>query len=234
MSIESKKSEFDHFSRLASDWWSKNGKFKILHDIQPIRIKYIQETLNKNNLNKIKILDIGCGGGLISEGVSKLGADVTAIDFVEENIKVAKFHAKKNNLKINYILKDFEKEKIESKFDVIIIFEVLEHLYDWKAFLKKISLNLKKNGVLLISTINRNLVSKFLTLDLDENFLNWIPLYTHNYHKFIKPNELEYFLFNNNFKNVKTKGLTYDLFKLNWKLNTNTKINYFCSCSLSN
>jgi len=232
MTIESKKSEFDHFSTLASDWWLKNGKFKTLHDIQPIRIKYIQEVLNKSKLNKTKILDIGCGGGLISEGVSRLGADVTGIDFVKENIRVARMHAKKNNLKINFIVKDFEKEKITSKFDVIIIFEVLEHLNDWEVFLKKIRLNLKKNGVLIISTINKNLISKFLTLDIAENLLKWIPLNTHNFYKFIKPEELEFFLSTNNFKNIKFKGLTYDPFKLKWKLSESTKINYFCSCIL--
>jgi len=232
MNIKSKKSEFDHFSRLAREWWSKNGQFKTLHDIQPFRIKYIQEVLNKNKLNKTKILDIGCGGGLISEGVSKLGADVTGIDFVKENIKVAKMHAKKINLNINYIVKDFEKEKITSKFDVIIIFEVLEHLNDWELFLKKIRLNLKKNGILIISTINKNLISKFFTLDIAENLLKWIPLNTHNYYKFIKPEELEFFLSTNNFKQIKFKGLTYDPIKLNWKLSESTKINYFCSCIL--
>ena len=233
MSIKSKRSEFDHFSTLANDWWSKKGKFKILHDIQPIRIKYIQDTLNKSKLNNTKILDIGCGGGLISEGVSKLGANVNGIDFVRENINVAKKHAKKNNLKIKYEVKDFEKEKILSKYDVIIIFEVLEHLYDWELFIKKIKNNLKKNGVLIISTINRNLISKFLTLDMGENFLKWIPMNTHNFYKFIKPYELENILVNNNFKNIKFKGLTYDLIKLKWKLSENYKINYFCSCILS-
>jgi 2-polyprenyl-6-hydroxyphenyl methylase/3-demethylubiquinone-9 3-methyltransferase len=230
MTIETKKSEFDHFSRLAREWWSKNGQFKTLHEIQPFRIKYIQGVINKSKLNNTKILDIGCGGGLISEGVSKLGADVTGIDFVKENIKVAKMHAKKNNLNIDYIVKDFEKEKITSKFDVIIIFEVLEHLNDWESFLKKIRLNLKKNGILIISTINKNLISKFFTLDIAENFLKWIPLNTHNYYKFIKPEELEFFLSTNNFKQIKFKGLTYDPIKLNWKLSESTKINYFCSC----
>ena len=90
MTFKSKNSEIDHFSRLAREWWSKNGKFKTLHDIQPIRIKYIQSVLNKKKLNKIKILDVGCGGGLISEGLSRLGAEVTGIDFVRENIKIAK------------------------------------------------------------------------------------------------------------------------------------------------
>ena len=232
MVLKKKISEFDHFSTLASEWWSKNGKFKTLHDIQPIRIKYIQNTLKKRKLGKIKVLDLGCGGGLISESISKLGAHVTGIDFVEKNINVAKAHALHNNLKINYILKNFEKEKIESKYDLIIIFEVLEHLNDWESFIKKIKLNLKSNGILIISTINRNLISKFLTIDLAENFLKWIPYNTHNYYKFIKPNELEFFLLTNNFKKINFSGLVYDPFKAKWKLNKNTNINYFCSCML--
>ena len=233
MSIKSKKSEFNHFSTLASEWWSKNGKFKILHDIQNIRINYILNVLNRNKLNNLKILDIGCGGGLISEGLSKLGANVTGIDFVKENINVAKKHAKKNNLKINFLVQNFEKEKIYSKFDVIIIFEVLEHLDDWEIFLKKIRSNLKRNGTLIISTINKNLISKFFTLDIAEYVLKWIPPQTHNYYKFIKPEELKLFLSDNNFKNIKFKGLTYDPFKLRWKLSENTKINYFCSSVLA-
>ena len=232
MKNETKKSEFEHFSTLTSDWWTKNGRFKILHDIQPIRIKYILEILNKKKLNNTKILDIGCGGGLMSEGLSKIGANVTGIDFIKENISIAKIHAKKNNLKINYVVKDFEKEKISSKFDAIIILEVLEHLNNWDLFIKKIRLNLKKNGVLIISTINRNLISKFLTLDIGENLLKWVPLNTHTFYKFIKPEELEYVLSISNFKNIKFRGLTYDKFKLRWKLSKNTKINYFCSCTL--
>jgi len=230
MKNEKKNTEFEHFSSLANDWWSKNGKFKILHEIQAIRIKYILETLNKKNLNNTTVLDIGCGGGLVSEGLSKIGATVTGIDFIKENIKVARMHAKKNNLKINYFVKDFEKEKITSKYDVIIILEVLEHLKNWEEFIKKIKLNLNKNGTLIISTINRNLVSKFLTLDIGENLLKLIPLNTHTFYKFIKPEELEQVLSSNNFENIKFKGLTYNALKLKWKISENTKINYFCSC----
>ena len=233
MKNEKKNTEFEHFSALANDWWSKNGKFKILHDIQPIRIKYILEALNKKNLNNTKVLDIGCGGGLISEELSKIGATVTGIDFINENINVAKMHAKKNNLKINYFVKDFEKEKITSKYDVIIVLEVLEHLSKWEEFIKKIKLSLKKNGVLILSTINRNLISKFLTLDIGENLLQLIPLNTHTYYKFIKPEELQQVLSTNSFKNIKFKGLTYDALKLGWKLSKNTKVNYFCSCKLN-
>ena len=232
MKNEKKNTEFEHFSSLANDWWSKNGKFKILHEIQAIRIKYILETLNKKNLNNTTVLDIGCGGGLVSEGLSKIGATVTGIDFIKENIKVAKMHAKKNNLEIDYFVKDFEKEKITSKYDVIIILEVLEHLNNWEEFIKKIKLSLNKNGTLIISTINRNLVSKFLTLDIGENLLKLIPLNTHTFYKFIKPEELEQVLSSNSFENIKFKGLTYNALKLKWELSENTKINYFCSCKL--
>jgi len=233
MEIKSKKSEFNHFSKLATEWWNKNGIFKILHDIQPIRIKYIQDTLNKKKLNKLKILDVGCGGGLVSEGIAKLGADVTGIDFIEENIRVAKKHAKQSKLEINYIVKDFEKERLTSKYDVIIIFEVLEHLENWKSFLEKIQKNLKPKGVLIASTINRNLISKFLTIDLAENLLKWIPLNTHNYYKFIKPEELKDNLTANNFKKIEFSGLSYNIFKQKWEMNNNKKVNYFCSSFLN-
>ena len=232
MSFKLKTSEFDHFEELSRDWWLKNGKFKILHDIQPIRIKYIQDVINKNKLQKIKILDLGCGGGLVSEGLSKLGANVTGIDFIKDNINVAKIHAKKNNLKINYKILNFESEKINSKFDVIVIFEVLEHLSNWKYFIEKIKSNLNTNGILIISTINRNLLSKFLAIDLAENYLKWIPTNTHTYHKFIKPKELEHILMKNNFKNINFQGLEYKPLKKKWDLSKNTRVNYFCNCKL--
>ena len=233
MNYKIKKSEFDHFSQLANEWWLKNGKFKILHEIQPIRIKYIQDVVNKKQLDKMKILDVGCGGGLISEGLSKIGANVTGIDFVKDNINIARTHAQKSNLNIDYKTLDFENEKISSKFDIIVVFEVLEHLSDWKSFIKKIQSNLKSNGILIISTINKNLISKFLAIDLAENFLNWIPPNTHNYHKFIRPKELEFFLNQNNFKNISFKGLKYNPSKRKWILSEKTNVNYFCSCFLN-
>ena len=233
MNFKIKKSEFDHFSQLASEWWLKNGKFKILHKIQPIRIKYIQDVVNKKKLDDIKILDLGCGGGLVTEGLSKIGANVTGIDFVSENINIAKIHAQKSNLNITYKTLDFENEKISSKFDIIVIFEVLEHLTNWKSFIKKIQSNLKSNGVLIISTINKNIISKFLAIDLAENYLQWIPHNTHSYHKFIRPRELKVFLNENNFKNVKFNGLIYNALKRKWILSKNTNVNYFCSCYLN-
>ena len=233
MKNKTKKSEYDHFSSLSSEWWSKKGKFKILHDIQINRINYVKNTLKKNKLNNIEILDLGCGGGIVSEGLSMLGANVTGIDFVKDNITIAKKHADKSDLNIKYIHKNFETEKIESQYDVVILFEVLEHLNDWEKFLIKIKSNIKKNGILIISTINRNLFSKILTIDIGENVLKWIPKNTHNYYKYIKPKELEEFLKKNDFGDIKFKGLSYDLFKLKWQITENKKINFFCSCKLN-
>tara|TARA_Y100001970_G_scaffold293819_1_gene443493 strand:- start:3301 stop:4002 length:702 start_codon:yes stop_codon:yes gene_type:complete len=229
MVFKTRKREFDHFSALASEWQSKNGRFKVLHQINSIRLKYIQNTIKKEKLNKFSILDIGCGGGLVSEGLSRLGAEVTGLDFVRDNINYAKLSAKQKKLKIKYKVKDFENEDINYKYDIIIIFEVLEHLNDWEQFIKKIKKNLKKGGIIIISTINKNLLSKFLTIDLAENYLKWIPEKTHNYHKFIKPNDLEYSLSKNNFKNINFHGLVFNPLNQKWKLSTNTNINYFCS-----
>ena len=148
--------EIEKFSKMAEEWWDPNAKFKPLHKFNPSRIQYIKSLVNeryklKNNkkpFQGLSVLDIGCGGGLLSEPICRLGANITAIDASEKNIKIAKLHAKKNNLKINYFVKDFEKEKITSKYDVIIILEVLEHLNTWEEFVKKIKLSLKKNLIL--------------------------------------------------------------------------------------
>ncbi len=233
MSFKLNKSEFDHFSDLASEWWLKNGKFKILHDIQSVRISFIQNVFNKKKLKNVSVLDLGCGGGLISEELAKLGADVTGLDFVKQNIEVAKEHAYKNKLKINYKTLNFENEKIESKFDMIIILEVLEHLSNWKYFIEKIRTNLKPNGKVIISTINRNLLSKFLTIDLAEIYLRWIPINTHKYYKFIKPKELEYILIKNTFKNIIFKGIKYNPLEKKWHLSKSLNVNYFCSCEIN-
>ena len=138
MKSKEKNNEYKLFNKLSEEWWDENGRFAVLHKIRPIRIQYILKQLNNRKLKKINILDIGCGGGLVSESLSKLGAKVTGIDFVPNNIKAAKIHSKNNKLKINYIHKDIEKSNIDEKFDVILMFEVLEHLDNWKKTIKKI------------------------------------------------------------------------------------------------
>ncbi len=226
---KTKKSEYDLFSKLYREWWDEDGQFKVLHEIRPLRIEYILSQIGKKDIKDCKILDLGCGGGLVCESLTKLGAKVTGIDFVKDNIDIAKTHANKNNLKINYIHGDIDNLNISKKFDVIILFEVLEHLDDWRDQITNIKKNINKNGLLIISTINRNLFSKIFAIDIAEKILKWIPSGTHDIAKLIKPEELKYHLSEENFNIKDTKGLTYNPITSDWSLSNNTLINYFCT-----
>ena len=234
MNIKSKNEEFMLFNQLSDEWWNENGKFKILHQIKRHRMSYILDQITNRNIKNLKILDVGCGGGIICEPLARLGAKVTGIDFVPNNIKAAKIHSKKNKLKINYIYKDIEKSKLDEKFDIILMFEVLEHLDNWKKTIKNIKKNLNKDGIVIISTINRNLISKLFAINIAENVLNWIPKGTHDYNKLIKPEELKYILSKENFHFKNIKGLVFDPLNREWKLSKNYMINYFCTANLIN
>ena len=226
MNIKTKKSEFDHFSRLAGDWWTKRGKFKILHDIQPLRIKYIKEIINKKELNKIKILDIGCGGGLLSEPMCKLGANVVGIDASKKNIEVAKFHAKKSKLKIVYKVASPEMLKTKIKFDVILNMEIVEHVEDVNFFIKESSKLLKKNGIMFVATLNKTLKSYAFAIIGAEYILKWLPIGTHDWEKFIKPNDLINILKKNDLIFKKLDGMKFNILDNTWKVSRDTSINY--------
>ena len=234
MNIKSKNEEFALFNQLSDEWWNENGKFKILHQIKRHRITYILDQINNRNIKNLKILDVGCGGGIICEPLARLGAKVTGVDFSPNNIKAAKLHSKKNKLKINYIYKDIEKSKLDEEFDIILMFEVLEHLDNWKKTIKSIKKNLNKNGILIISTINRNPLSKLFAINIAENILHWIPKGTHDYNKLIKPEELKITLSKENlhFRNI--RGLVFDPLNMEWKFSKNYMINYFCTASFVN
>ncbi len=240
MKKNKQKSEFSLFDNLSSEWWAQNGKFKILHDIAPIRIRYIKNKIQKSfkidkNLNKIKILDLGCGGGLVCEPLARLGAQVTGIDFVKSNIEVAKNHSKKSGLKINYLTQDLKNLKIKNKFDVILLLEVIEHIEDWDEIIIKCSKNLNKGGIIILSTINRTILSKFLAIYVSEKILKWTPKNTHSFSKLVKPIELITFLEKNHFQEIDITGLAYNPLIRNWILSKNkTKINYFCSAKKIN
>ncbi len=234
MQLKTKKEEYAHFNKLSDEWWDDSGKFSVLHQIRPIRINYIIRQLNKKQFSKIDILDIGCGGGLTSESMAKLGANVTGVDFVKSNIDAAKFHSKNKDFKIKYICKDIEKNEIKDKYDLIIMFEILEHLDNWKSVLSSIKKNLKKGGKIIISTINRNIVSKYTAIFLAENILNWIPQGTHDYNKFIKPVELKLFSKEINLEFKSLKGLVYNPIQREWKITNSSLINYFCTLTKAN
>ena len=228
------KTEIEKFSNMADEWWDPHGKFKPLHKFNPIRIKYIKENIirqfkikNKNKpLSGINILDIGCGGGLLSEPMCRLGADVTGIDASIKNIKISKLHAKKDNLKINYICSSPEKLKISKKFDVILNMEIVEHVEDISFFLKSCSKLLNKNGLMFVATINKTLKSYVFAIVGAEYVLRWLPIGTHDWEKFVKPEELKEILSKNNLFLKKLDGMHFNIIKDEWSITNDLSINY--------
>ena len=236
------KEEIQKFSELASEWWNPEGKFKPLHMFNPIRIEYILEKIkdhysiknqNGNILKGLNILDIGCGGGLISEPMCRLGANVTGIDASEKNIKVAKLHSSKSKLKINYQTKSPEQLDASEKFDIILNLEIVEHVDNVKLYLKSCKSLLKDNGLMFTATLNRTIVSYIKAIIGAEYILRWLPIGTHDWNKFIKPEELEVLLAENSFSTKEVKGLEFNPFLRKWKKSNNLKVNYII-CSIKN
>ena len=228
------KKEIEKFSKMADEWWDPSGKFKPLHKFNPIRIQYIKENIignfklknKKKPLDKINILDIGCGGGLLSEPMTRLGANVTGIDASSKNINIAKLHAKKSKLKINYICSSPEKLKIKKKFDVILNMEIVEHVEDINFFINSCSKLLKKNGVMYIATLNKTLKSYIFAIIGAEYVLRWLPIGTHDWEKFVKPEDLKKILSKNNLKLEKLDGMNFNIIKDEWSISSDTSINY--------
>ena len=234
-----KTSEFDHFETLADEWWDPDGKFKILHTLTPIRISYIKKKLfdkkySKKSLSNFNILDLGCGGGLVCEPLARLGANITGIDFVKQNIIAAKKHAKKTNTNIEYFHQNINNLKLKKKYDAVLILEVLEHIEDWKKIIINVKKLLKPGGKIIISTINRNFFSKLFAIFIAENILNWVPRKTHTYSKLIKPEELRPFLNKNKINVTDVTGLIFNPLSGQWILDKNNYlINYFCTAKNS-
>ena len=228
------KKEIEKFSKMAAEWWDPEGKFKPLHKFNPIRIKYIKDNIiysfklksKEQPLQKINILDIGCGGGLLSEPMARLGANVTGIDASDKNIKIAKLHAKKNKLNINYFCSSPEKIKIKKKFDVILNMEIIEHVEDINFFIKSCSKLLKKNGLMFVATLNKTLKSYVFAIIGAEYVLRWLPIGTHDWEKFVKPEDLKNILNKNNLKIEKIDGMNFDILKDEWNISKDTSINY--------
>jgi len=228
------KKEIEKFSKMAAEWWDPSGKFKPLHKFNPIRIRYIKENIinnfklkaKKKPLDKINILDIGCGGGLLSEPMSKLGANVTGIDASSKNIEIAKLHAKKNKLKINYLCTSPEKLKINKKFDVILNMEIIEHVEDINFFINSCSKLLKKNGLMFVATLNKTFKSYVFAIIGAEYVLRWLPIGTHDWEKFVRPEDLKKILKKNNLKLEKLDGMNFNIIKDEWTVSSDASINY--------
>ncbi len=228
------KKEIEKFSKMAAEWWDPSGKFKPLHKFNPIRIKYIKESIisdfkikiKKKPLNKINILDIGCGGGLLSEPMTRLGATVTGIDASNKNINIAKLHAKKNNLNINYLCSSPENLKIKKKFDVILNMEIVEHVEDVNFFINSCSRFLKKDGLMFVATLNKTLKSYLFAIIGAEYVLKWLPIGTHDWEKFVKPDDLKKILLKNNLKVQALDGMHFNIVQDKWSISKDTSVNY--------
>ena len=228
------KKEIEKFSKIADEWWNVEGKFKPLHKFNPLRIKYIKEKVmhhfNINSKSKplknIELLDIGCGGGLLSEPMCRLGAKVTGIDASQKNIYVASYHSKKNKLKINYLCSSPENIKLKKKFDVILNMEIVEHVEDIDFFLKSCSKLLKKNGLMFVATINKTLKSYIFAIVGAEYVLRWLPIGTHEWEKFVKPEDLKKILMKYDLSLNKLEGMNFNIIKDEWSISRDLSVNY--------
>ena len=228
------KKEIEKFNKIAEEWWDPDGKFKPLHKFNPIRIEYIKNNVMDNfNLSSdikpfkgISVLDIGCGGGLLSEPMARLGANVVGIDASKKNIDVAKHHLNKSNLEIEYYNSSPENFNSKRNFDVILNMEIVEHVADVQKFINESSKFLNKNGIMFIATLNQTLKSYVFAILGAEYILRWLPIGTHDWNKFIKPKNLEKICESSMLKLKKVNGVKFNPILNKWKISNDKSVNY--------
>ena len=228
------KKEIEKFSKISKEWWNPEGKFKPLHKFNPIRISYIKNNIvrsfklknKKKPLEKVKILDIGCGGGLLTEPMCRLGANVMGIDASNQNIEIAKLHANQNNLNIKYLCASPETLNFDTKFDVILNMEIIEHVQNIELFLESCSKLLKKNGLMFVATLNKTLKSYLFAILGAEYVLRWLPIGTHEWDKFVKPDDLIHILKKYDLNLDSLDGMKFNLITDEWKISSDKSVNY--------
>jgi 2-polyprenyl-6-hydroxyphenyl methylase/3-demethylubiquinone-9 3-methyltransferase len=233
--------EIHAFEQVAGEWWNLDGPFKPLHQLNPVRMQYILEVCQRyggqppeNLLKGCHILDVGCGGGLAAEPLAQLGAMVTAIDAGAEAIAVAQEHARSQNLNIDYRCGEASNLLQEAnRFDVITALEIAEHVADVPAFIATLAALLKPGGLLVLSTLNRTVLSYMLGIIAAEYVLRWVPKGTHQWDKFLKPHELAGHLRNAGLSVQEVKGLTFNPLSLSWHLSSHIDVNYFMVARMS-
>ncbi len=235
------RDEVARFARLAGEWWDANGPFKPLHRINPTRLTYIRDQLCRKfgrdhkaggSLKGLSVLDIGCGGGLVAEPLARLGANVTGIDPAPENIEAAKAHAKGARLDIAY--RDVTAEALAqegSAFDAVLLLEVVEHVPDVPRFLASVAPLVKPGGVMILSTLNRTLKAYALAIIGAELILRWLPAGTHDWNRFVTPEELGRALQHAGLAVRDITGMVYDLLADEWRLAPDTDVNYFVTAT---
>ena len=227
------KGEIRKFEALASRWWDKESKFKPLHDINPLRVNWID---SRSPVANNKILDVGCGGGILSESMAHRGANVTGIDMGDAPLAVAKLHSLETGIKINYQKSTVESlaEEEAEQYDIITCLEMLEHVPDPNSIINTCSKLLKPGGKIFFSTINKNLKAFLFAIIGAEYILNLLPKSTHEYKKFIKPSQLQAWASRNNLSFDSIIGMTYNPITQKYKLSQDTSVNYIVEASLIN
>ncbi len=217
--------ELDNFNNLSSTWWDEDGDFAALHKINPLRIEFIKKF---QPIEKQRILDIGCGGGILSESLSELGADTTGIDLADEVLTVARLHSLESNIKVNYELiaaEDFAKQYPES-FDIVTCMEMLEHVPNPSSIIQAAADAVKPNGWIFFSTLNRNYKSYLLAIFAAEKILNLVPKGTHTLEKFIKPSELDAMARQAGLTLKKGSGIDFNPLIKRYRLSNSLDVNY--------
>lgn len=222
--------ELSKFGELAHKWWDKNSEFKPLHEINPLRLNYINKAVN---LSGKTVLDVGCGGGILSESMAEKGAMVTGIDLGEKALKVAQLHSLETGIAVNYQLIAVEKlaEEMPASFDIVTCMEMLEHVPDPASVILACSRLVKPGGTVFFSTINRNPKAYLLAVIGAEYVLNMLPRGTHDYAKFIKPSELSNWARHADLTLISTKGMSYNPITQVYSLGDDVSVNYMMQTS---
>ena len=227
--------EIAKFSKLSQEWWDPKGKMAPLHKINPLRLGYIRDAACRkfernvrslNCLSGLRVLDIGCGAGLLCEPLSRLGAQVIGVDPSPSNIAAAKLHADRGHLSIDYRCTTVEQMDVRERFDIVLAMEVVEHVTDVGIFLKRCAAMLKPGGMMVVSTLNRNWKSFALAIVGAEYVLRWLPRGTHQWDKFVTPDELAKYLLDNRLVVTEETGVVYSPFADKWGLSSDLDVNY--------
>jgi 2-polyprenyl-6-hydroxyphenyl methylase/3-demethylubiquinone-9 3-methyltransferase len=228
--------EVARFDRIARTWWDPEGDFRPLHQLNPVRVAWLRRAVayhfqrdpsSERPFDGLRMIDIGCGGGLVSEALARLGADVTGIDASPESVRVAELHARQEGLDVRYLVAAPEDLAVEGAgFDAVVSLEVVEHVADLDGFIAACAALLRPGGAVVLSTINRTLKSLAMAKIGAEYLLRWLPVGTHDWRKFVRPSELAAALRRHDLTLTELGGLVYDSLQRKWSVGRNLDVNY--------